>query len=171
MKGLTLQNKPPCTGVDPEGPSIRDMNLVFLGAAMNTKSNWQHHFFRYRCSMVFLYFGTAPTLENVASQPRPFFSCEVRESSESQKHGQAIPLTHILQKWRILSFFSCGSHMISPLRPRPRPRRVPEERLRFRLRVVLRLRRCRSGPWNQRWNGWKPHLRPQTVPLHHSSRS
>ena len=83
---------------------------------MNTKSNWQHHFFRYRCSRVFLYFGTAPTLENVASQPRPLFSCEVRESSESQKHGQAIPLTHIhMQKWRILSvFFVWISHDFTP---------------------------------------------------------
>jgi len=41
----------------------------------------------------------------------------VRESSESQKHGQAIPLTHIdTQKWRILSYFVVWiSPLFSPL--------------------------------------------------------
>ena len=93
---------------------------------MNTKSNGQHQmerFWRYRCSMVFSYFGNAPTLENIAcekdeSQPRPlFFSVRCASQVRAKKHGQAIPLTHIdTQKWRILSYFVVWiSPLFSPL--------------------------------------------------------
>ena len=163
---------------------------------MNTKSNGQHQlerFWRYRCSMVFSYFGNAPTLENMAcekdeSQPRPlFFFCEVRESSESQKHGQAIPLTHIdTQKWRILSYFVVWiSPLFSPLFAVSKLRNFG-----VRGRGGSPKSGCGSvSGWccdcagaaadhgtnvgtNVGTPGWKPHLRPQTVPLrHHSSRS
>lgn len=119
--------------------------------------------------------------------PGHFFFCEVRESSESQKHGQAIPLTHIdTQKWRILSYFVVWiSPLFSPLFAVSKLRNFG-----VRGRGGSPKSGCGSvSGWccdcagaaadhgtnvgtNVGTPGWKPHLRPQTVPLrHHSSRS